>query len=79
MKLPDVQGYRPHYDFIQAIKYISSSFVGALEVNLIRKEWKNKAALSIIDLIEEFKEHYCMQQASPTPTTTANNSAFAIL
>ena len=77
LKLPDVQGYRPHYDFIRAIKPISSSFAGALEVDLIRKERKDKAAPSIIDLIEEFKEHYRMQQQAPT--TTANHSAFATL
>ena len=75
MELPDIQGYRPHYDFIWAIKPISFSFAGALKVNLIRKECKNKDALSIIDLIEEFKEHYRMQQASPS--TTANHSAFS--
>ena len=77
LKLPDVQGYRPHYDFIRAIKPISSSFVGALEVDLIRKERKDEDAPSIIDLIEEFKEHYRMQQAAPT--TTTNYSVFATL
>jgi hypothetical protein len=77
LELPDVQEFRAHYDFVQAIKPISSSFAGALEVKLIRKERKGKAAPSIIDLIEEFKEHYHMQQASPA--TTANNSAFATL
>src|SRR6267154_5812436 len=77
LKLPDVQGYRPHYDFVRAIKPISSSFAGALEANLIRKERKDKAAPPITDLIEEFKEHYRMQQASST--STANNSAFATL
>jgi hypothetical protein len=61
LKLLDVQGYRLYYDFIQAIKPISSSFVGALEVDLIRKERKDKDVPSIIDLIEEFKEHYYMQ------------------
>ena len=45
---------------MQAIKPISSSFIGALEVDLIYKEQKNKEALSIIDLIKEFKEHYYM-------------------
>ena len=77
LELPDVQGFRAHYDFIRAIKPISSSFAGALEVDLIRKERKDEAAPSIIDLIEEFKEHYRMQQAAPT--TTASNSAFATL
>src|SRR6266550_3699994 len=77
LKLPDIQEYRPHYNFVQAIKPISSSFAGALEVDLIRKERKEKPAPSIIDLIEEFKEHYRMQQASST--STANNSAFATL
>ena len=77
MELPDVQGFRPHYNFVQAIKPISSSFAGALEVDLIRKERKNKGALSIINLIKEFKEHYRIQQASST--STANNSAFATL
>jgi len=61
LELPDVQGFRPHYDFVQAIKPISSSFAGALEVDLIRKERKDKDAPSIINLIEEFKEHYRMQ------------------
>ena len=61
LDLLDVQGFRPYYDFIRAIKPISSSFAGALEVDLIRKERKNKIALSIIDLIKEFKEHYRMQ------------------
>jgi hypothetical protein len=56
-----VQGFRPYYDFVRAIKPISSSFAGVLEVDLIRKERKDKAALSIIDLIKEFKEHYRMQ------------------
>ena len=56
-----MQGFRLYYDFVRAIKPISSSFVGALEVDLIYKERKNKKALSIIDLIEEFKEHYRMQ------------------
>ena len=79
LKIPDVQGFRPHYDFIRAIKPISSSFAGALEVDLIRKERKNEEAPSIIDLIEEFKEHYRMQQAVSTSTTTANHSAFATL
>ena len=72
-----MQRFRLHYNFIQAIKPISSSFAGVLEVDLIRKEWKNKAALSIINLIKEFKEHYHMQQA--VPTTTANHFAFATL
>ena len=79
LKLPDVQGFRPHYDFIRAIKPISSSFAGALEVDLIRKERKDKDAPSIIDLIEEFKEHYRMQQIASSSTTTANHSAFATL
>jgi hypothetical protein len=60
LKLPDVQGFRPHYDFVQAIKPISSSFAGALEVDLIHKERKDEEALSIIDLIKEFKEHHRM-------------------
>jgi hypothetical protein len=60
LKLLDVQEFRPHYDFVQAIKPISSSFVGALEVDLIRKERKDEPAPSIIDLIEEFKEYYRM-------------------
>ena len=77
-ELLDVQGFRPHYDFIRAIKPISSSFAGALEVDLIRKERKDEDAPSIIDLIEEFKEHYRMQQAVST-STTANHSAFATL
>ena len=75
--LLDVQGFRPHYDFIRAINPISSSFAGALEVDLICKERKNKKALSIIDLIKEFKEHYRIQQVSSA--TTANSSAFATL
>ena len=78
LELPDVQGFRPHYDFVQAIKPISFSFAGVLEVNLIWKEWKDKATLSIIDLIEEFKKHYRMQQIASS-TTTANNSVFATL
>ncbi len=78
LKLPDVQGFRPHYDFVRAIKPISSSFAGALEVDLIRKERKDKAAPSIIDLIEEFKEHYRMQQQASS-ATTANHSAFVTL
>jgi hypothetical protein len=77
LELPDVQEFRAHYNFIRAIKPISSSFVGVLEVNLIRKKRKDEAAPSIIDLIKEFKEHYRMQQAAPT--ITANNSAFATL
>ena len=51
-----MQGFRPHYNFVQTIKPISSSFAGALEVD--RKEYKDKVALSIINLIKEFKEHY---------------------
>ena len=78
MELPDVQGFRPHYNFIRAIKPISSSFAGVLEVDLIRKERKDEDALSIINLIEEFKEHYHMQQQAST-TTTANYPAFATL
>ena len=61
LEFPDVQGFRAHYNFVQAIKPISSSFAGALEVDLIRKEWKDKDALSIIKLIKEFKEHYRIQ------------------
>src|SRR6266566_2023716 len=38
LELPDVQGFRPHYDFVRVIKPISSSFAGALEVDLIQKE-----------------------------------------
>ena len=71
-----MQGFRVHYNFIQVIKPISFSFVGVLEVDLIKKKWKNKDALSIIDLIEEFKEHYYIQQVAST--TTANHSAFVI-
>ena len=77
LELPDIQGFRAHYNFIWAIKPISSSFAGVLEVDLIRKEQKDKDAPSIIDLIEEFKEHYHIQQAAPT--TTANNSTFVTL
>ena len=72
-----MQGFRAHYDFIRAIKPISFSFAGVLEVDLIRKEWKNEDAPSVIDLIEEFKEYYCMQQAAFT--TTANHFVFVIL
>ena len=72
-----MQGFRAHYDFIRAIKPISSSFAGALEVDLIRKERKDEDAPSIIDLIEEFKKYYRIQQA--VFITTANNSAFATL
>ena len=61
MELLDIQGFRVYYDFVQAIKPISSSFAGVLEVDFIRKEWKDKDALFIIDLIEEFKEYYYMQ------------------
>jgi len=50
--LPYTWAKMPH------IKPISSSFVGVLEVNLIRKERKDKAALPITNLIKEFKEHY---------------------
>ncbi len=78
LELPDVQGYRPHYDFIQAIRPIAPTFAGALEANLIRREGKDKDPPSIIQLIEEFKEHYRMQQAAST-SSTANNSAFATL
>jgi len=77
LKLPDVQGFRPHYDFVRAIKPISSSFAGALEVDLIRKERKDEDAPSVTDLIEEFKEHHRMQQMASS--TIANNSAFATL
>ena len=78
MDLPDIQGFRAHYDFVRAIKPISSSFAGALEVDLIRKERKDETALSIIDLIKEFKEYYRMQQVASS-STTANSSAFATL
>jgi hypothetical protein len=73
-----VQGFRLYYDFVRVIKPISSSFIGALEVDLIYKERKDKEAPSIIDLIEEFKEHYRMQQVAPS-ATTANSSVFATL
>ena len=73
-----MQGFRPHYDFVRAIKPVSSSFAGALEIDLIRKERKDEEAPSIIDLVKEFKEHYRMQQQA-SPTTTANHSAFATL
>ena len=46
---------------MRVIKPISSSFVGALEVDLVRKERKDETALSIINLIKEFKEHYRIQ------------------
>ena len=72
-----MQGYRLYYNFVQAIKPISFSFAGALEVDLIRKKQKNKDALSIINLIKKFKEHYHIQQA--LSTSTANNSVFATL
>jgi hypothetical protein len=56
-----MQGYRLYYDFIQVIKPISFSFVGVLKLSLIYKEQKNKSVPSIINLIEKFKEYYCMQ------------------
>ena len=55
-----MQGFRLYYDFIRAIKPISSSFARVLEVDLIRKERKDEEAPSIIDLIKEFKEHHRM-------------------
>ena len=61
LDLLDVQGFRAYYDFVRVIKSVSSNFVGAIEVDLIRKERKDEAVLSIIDLIEEFKEYYRMQ------------------
>jgi len=48
LELLDVQGYRPHYDFIQAIKPITPTFTGVLEANLIRRERKDKDILFII-------------------------------
>ena len=77
MELLNVQGYRLHYDFIQAIRPIAPTFAGALEANLIRREGKDKDTPSIIQLIKEFKEYYHIQQA--VSTTTANNSAFTTL
>ena len=78
MELLNVQGYRLHYDFIQAIRPIAPTFAGALEANLIRREGKDKDLPSIIQLIEEFKEHYRIQQVVST-SSTANNSAFVTL
>jgi hypothetical protein len=49
-----------------------------LEVDFIKKEWKDKDAPSIIKLIKKFKEHYCMQQQAAL-SSTANNSAFITL
>ena len=72
-----MQGFRLYYNFVQAIKPISSSFAGVLEVDLIRKERKNEDAPSIINLIKEFKEHYRMQQV--VSTSPANSSTFATL
>ena len=60
LELPDIQGFRAHYNFIQVIKPISLSFTRVLEVVLIKKEQKDKAIPFIIDLIEEFKEHHCI-------------------
>ena len=73
-----MQGFRPYYNFVQAIKLISSSFAGALKVDLIYKERKDEEAPSIIDLIKKFKEHHHMQQVASS-ATTANSSAFATL
>ena len=73
-----MQGFRPYYNFVQAIKLISSSFAGALKVDLIYKERKDEEAPSIIDLIEEFKEYYRTQQVASS-ATTANSSAFVTL
>ena len=53
-----MQGFRVYYNFIQVIKPISFSFAKVLKVDLIRKEWKDEAALSIIKPIKEFKEYY---------------------
>jgi len=78
LELSDVQGFRLYYNFVQVIKPISFSFAGALEVDLIRKERKEEDVLSIIDLIEEFKEHYRMQQALLF-SSPANNSVFITL
>ena len=73
-----MQGFRLYYNFVQAIKLISSSFIGALEVDLIYKERKDEEVPSIINLIKKFKEHYRMQQVAPS-ATTANSSVFATL
>ena len=78
LDLLDIQGFRAHYNFVRAIKPISSSFAGALEVDLIRKKRKDETAPSIINLIKEFKEHYRMQQVVST-STPANSSTFATL
>ena len=77
LELLDIQRFKIYYNFIWVIKPTSFSFTGVLEVDLIRKEWKDKDALFIINLIEEFKEHYYIQQASPI--MTVNNSTFATL
>ena len=77
LKLLDIQGFKAYYNFIQAIKPISFSFTGVLKVDLIQKEQKDKDAPFIINLIKEFKEYYCIQQAAPT--TTTNNFVFATL
>ena len=61
LELLDIQGFKVYYNFIRAIKPISFSFTGVLEVDLIRKEWKDKDALFIINLIKEFKEYYYIQ------------------
>ena len=58
LDLLDIQGFSVYYSFVRVIKPVSSSFVGAIEVDLIRKERKDEAVPSIINLIEEFKEHY---------------------
>ena len=78
LELLDVQGYQPHYDFIQVINPITPTFAGALEANLIRREWKDKDTLFIIQLIKEFKEHYQIQK-TVSLTTSVNHSAFATL
>jgi len=87
MDLPDIQKDRPLYDFLGAIKTLDPEFSSAYMIQIERKAFKNKPLPTIHDLIEQFRNHRRLTDASskadpaafpatlhgkPEPTSTPN-------
>ncbi|KAI1004941.1 hypothetical protein K3495_g3274 [Podosphaera aphanis] len=63
LKLPEISGYRAHYDFIYAIKSIDGEYSKYLSIQLEKKRKKDKVPL-LTEIIEDFRNHQRQEEAS---------------
>ncbi|RKF82092.1 hypothetical protein GcC1_018019, partial [Golovinomyces cichoracearum] len=77
VNLPEITGYRAHYDFINAIKSIDAEYSKYLSIQLEKKRKKNKVPY-LTEIIEDFRNHQRQEQESVETDRDFRNKTRAV-